>query len=189
MFGRRSRVATAALVALVMAVGLTLPASAWVALKDQGTRGNFVLDDSGAHPGAKCGYAPADEHATAYFRWMKVFAPKMWARSTSGGRDHQQVSWKFQLQKSVNSGPWQNIRTSATQTRTAYDDTPAAFTALKVYYNGNFADKLRAIVTMKWLRNGSAEGLVKLRLEYYSVKWDVGSPAYVYTDACDGAAD
>jgi hypothetical protein len=42
---------------------------------------------------------------------------------------------------------------------------------------------------IRWFRGGSVVGMVKLRLEHYSVKWTVGTPDYQFVDACDGASD
>jgi len=73
--------------------------------------------------------------------------------------------------------------------RTAISPHSAKFDAIKVYVNGSAGRLYRAISTLTWMRNGSATGFVKFRMEYYSVKWTVGVPSYVYHDACDGAAD
>ena len=95
----------------------------------------------------------------------------------------------YRVQRDGGSG-WKTVA-STSQTKTAYDNQPADFTAKKVYYNGVDGDLLRGVVVIQWLRGGSPEASVKLRLEHYSVKWPitVGQPDYQYVDACDGAAD
>ncbi len=187
--GFRRRASLAAVLGLALAMGLSGPAAAFQILKDQGPRGTLLLNDGPSGQAARCGYAPADAHDVGYFRWMKVFPPSAYAQDTTAGRDQQKVRWFFTLQHSVNAGPWQKVGSSAKQTKTAYDDTAAAFTPRKFYFNAGFNEQLRAIVTVQWLRNGAVKGIVKYRIEWYSVKWDVGSPSYIYTDACDGAAD
>ena len=81
------------------------------------------------------------------------------------------------------------MASSTVQSKTVYDDTTSTFTPLKVYFNGHVGDTFRAMVTASWVRNGSVEGWVKFRVEFYSVKWTVGIPGFVFTDACGGAQD
>ena len=45
------------------------------------------------------------------------------------------------------------------------------------------------MVTLQWLHNGHVDGLAKVRINQYGVKWTVGDPSYEYPDACAGAAD
>ncbi|MEP7361425.1 MAG: hypothetical protein ABI744_07590, partial [Chloroflexota bacterium] len=61
--------------------------------------------------------------------------------------------------------------------------------SIKVYLKANTSQLLRAVIYLKWLRNGSTEGWSKARMEFYGVKWTVGASDYVYQDACDGMAD
>ena len=78
---------------------------------------------------------------------------------------------------------------SVAQTRTTTDAKSAKFTSLTVNVSGKAGQLYRAIVTLTWLYQGNADGIAKARMEYYGVKWTVGSPDFVYHDACDGAAD
>ena len=187
--GFKRRGSLAAVLGLALAMGLSGQAAAFQILKDQGPRGSLTINDGPSGQAARCGYAPANEHDVGYFRWMKVVPPSAYAQDTTAGRDQQKVRWFFTLQHSVNNGAWQSVGSSGKRTKIAYDDAAAAFTGLKFYYNGEFNEKLRAIVTVQWLRNGAVKGVVKYRIEWYSVKWDVGDPNYIYMDACDGAAD
>ena len=46
------------------------------------------------------------------------------------------------------------------------------------------------MVNLKWLNgNGSVAGQVTYLVEWYSVKWTVGDPNYVYHPWCEGSAD
>lgn len=58
-----------------------------------------------------------------------------------------------------------------------------------MYVDGASGQLFRTIGIINWLRNGISEAFVKLRLEYYGVRWTVGSPDYVFSDACTGVAD
>ena len=184
----RRRLGLGLLVGMLIALSAAAPASAADVIDSDGMWGTYTVDDSGADPGAKCGYGPENASGYAFFKWMKAYAPQVYARDTTGGRDHQKVRWIFKLQRSVQGGAFKTV-VSAEQTATAYDDTPAGFTPLKLYKNGRDGDVMRAILLIKWMRNGSVEGWVKLRIGYYSVKWTVGSPDYVFDDACTGRAD
>jgi hypothetical protein len=177
------------MLALTVALALVGPASAAVLVKQSGLWGDYGTYDSSVQPGAKCGYSAADGTGTAYLRWIKVNPPKAAARDITSARDHQQVSWQVTIQRDPGTGHWKNVAHSGVQTKTTYDDLSATYGSLKVYVNGAPGQIFRAIITLKWLRNGSVEGFVKLRIEYYSVKWTVGIPTYVFTDACTGSAD
>ncbi|HYI22241.1 MAG TPA: hypothetical protein VEX62_06355, partial [Candidatus Limnocylindrales bacterium] len=78
---------------------------------------------------------------------------------------------------------------TSTQTKSAHETDPADFVDRKLYYSARAGDLLRGTVEIKWLRSGSVEGKVKLRIEFYSVKWTVGAPDYVFEDACTGVSD
>src|SRR4051812_18797083 len=147
----------------VLVLAFSGPVAAYYVLSDTGTHGYYKLEDDSGRPGGKCGYSAADAHGIAYFRWMKVMTPEIWARDITAGRDAQKVSWKFKLQRSVGSesGPWRTVATSPTETVTAHDDTPASLTVRKASFNGtDYNQYFRAVVTIKWLRHGAVEGSV-----------------------------
>jgi hypothetical protein len=60
---------------------------------------------------------------------------------------------------------------------------------MKVPFTGNGKNVYRAIAKLQWIRNGNVTGTVKLRMEFYSVKWTVGTPDFVFEDYCTGPAD
>ena len=82
---------------------------------------------------------------------------------------------------------------SAPEFGTAYDDESAVFSPAKLHVDGRAVngspDLFRAIVTIKWWRQGAAEGSVRLWISYYDVRWTFGAPDYVFVDWCEGVAD
>jgi hypothetical protein len=180
---------TAILLGLTLAFALGGTASAHVIVGTHGLTGDWGTYDFVLTPEGRCGYSAPDGSGTAYLRWMKVTAPIIIARDVTPARDHQTARWQFKLQRSHNGGAWRNVASSAVQNKITYDDTTSTLTPLKVFFKGHAGDKFRAMVTASWVRNGSVEGWVRFRVEFYSVKWTVGDPSYVYTDACDGAAN
>ncbi len=78
---------------------------------------------------------------------------------------------------------------SVSQTRTGSETKSARFSALTVNTNGKANETYRAIVTLTWMCNGHADGRVKASMDYYSVKWTVGIPTYVFYGNCTGTAD
>jgi hypothetical protein len=185
--------------ALGLALGTTLAiafgstASAFAILTVSGNHGEWgsssATADDAAHPGARCGYAAPDTSGFAHLAWIKVYPFKALAYNHSGATDSQPVTFMATVQRSTDGGTtWKN-GASASQTRTAFDNKSPKFDTLKVAVSGKEGSLYRAVVTLKWLKNGHVDGLVKVRMEYYSVKWTVGDPAFVYSNACDGAAD
>lgn len=170
---------------LTLALGST--ASAAVLIKDSGTHGDFgTIDYDDTHAGSRCGYSAPNSSGTAFLRWIKVFPV---FAGTSSGVSSQPIKWIVTIQKSADGGAsWQQV-TAASQTRTASGGNSAVYDPMKLSFTGRAGKLYRAISTLKWIRNGNVTGVVKLRMEYYSVKWTVGSPSYVYHGACDGAAD
>jgi hypothetical protein len=58
-----------------------------------------------------------------------------------------------------------------------------------VYVNGADNQEFRAMAVLRWMRNGSVNGLLKANIYYYGVKWTVGDPSYQFEDTCWGVAD
>jgi len=185
--------ATATAVAMILALTLSSSVSAFEIISQGGNRGEWGTSpahaDSPERPGAKCGYGPEDGMGVAHLAWIKVFAFKALAFDRTGAVDHQSVVFKVTLQRSTNGGSTWTSLSSKSQTRTAYDNKSASFDALKVSMSGKAGSLYRALATLTWLRNGDADGRVQVSMDYYSVKWTVGDPGFVYSNACDGAAD
>jgi len=190
---RFRRVALAVCLGLTLAVALGAPASAFSILQQGGNHGEWgtspATPDDATHPGARCGYSAAQADGFAHLAWIKVFPFKALAFDRTGGLDQQPVTFMVTVQRSTNGGTtWKNGG-SASQTRTAFDNKSAKFSVLKVNASGKQGSLYRAVETLKWLKNGHTDGFVKVSMGYYGVKWTVGDPAFVYHDACDGAAD
>lgn len=182
------RASIAAALGMVLAIGFSLPVSAEVIVSSNGNHGEAHFFDSEGFPGGTCGYGAANTAGFAHFKWMKLLGPSVKAYDRTVGVDHQQVVWKFMLQRKKPGHPYTTVG-SATQTKTAYDNSFTNFGTLKVYANGVAGDLFRAISFVKWIRNNSTDGSVKARIQFYGVKWTVGSPDFVFTDACTGQAD
>lgn len=186
---RSAVLATALGMVLLLSVGA--PASAFQIMDSSGPYGDFgyLPADDSASPAGKCGYSDVLADNYAHLRWVKVRGPEALARDVTPGRDQQKTSWQLRVQRQQGGGAWKTVAKSAVQSRTAYDDQSAAFDPIKVYVKGSADQLWRGIVLIKWWRNGAVEAWVKLRIEYYGVKWTVGTPDYVFTDACTGVAD
>lgn len=186
-------------VALALALGTTLAiafgsvASAMTIIKLTGNYGDFgTTTDGPGDPGARCGYS-APVSGVAHLAWIKVYAFKIAAFDRNPAVvDQQPVKFMATLQRSTNGGTtWKNVGSSVSQTRTTHENQSAAFTDLKVVapVKGQSGQLFRAMVTIQWLHNGHVDGLAKVRINQYGVKWTVGSPTYEFADACAGAAD
>jgi hypothetical protein len=180
---------------LVLSLALASAGSAFSTLKLTGHHGDFgtkpATADGPTMPGARCGYGAPDKTGTAHLAWVKVFPFDAAAYNRTKANDQQSVKFQLTVQRSINGGTsWASVG-STSETRTASETMSAAFDTLKVATHGKRNQLFRAIVTLTWLHNGTADGLAKVRMEYYSVKWapTVGDPSFVYQDACDGAAD
>lgn len=191
---KRFRTATLALsTALLLTMVFGSPASAFSMIKLTGNYGDFgtmsKTSDGPDTPGAKCGYSAPDSTHVAHLVWIKVFPWKALAFNRTSVNDQQQIKFQVTGQRSTDGGTsWKKVG-SVSETRTASETRSAKFASLTVKTSGKANQLFRAIVTLTWLRNGKADGLAQARMEYYSVKWTVGDPAYVFTNACDGAAD
>jgi hypothetical protein len=191
---KRMRVLSAAValgLIVVLSVGST--ASAFQLLKLTGHHGDFGTALSHADtpdaPGARCGYSAPDSSGFAHLAWIRVFPFKASAYDRTTGVDQQRIRFTATMQRSGDGGAtWTSVG-SVAQTRTATDTSSAAFDSLKVVTTGRSGKLYRTIAKLEWLRNGATDGLARVRMQYYSVNWTVGDPAYVYTDACEGAAD
>ena len=160
-------------------------ASAYQILEQTGLVGTFQYSDSSVAPNAKCGYERVSDEFE-YLRWMKVDAPQVWAADrNSDRRDSRIVSWRFELQKNI--GPGYSTVGKSVQKARAYDDQPAAFTARKIYFSSDtIAHEYIAQVTIRWLKkDGSVEGKVRLRLQFYANK---SHPGVVHDGYCPGGS-
>ena len=187
---KRTRLTTiAALLSLMSLLVAAGPASAEI-IDSHGMTGDwgYLPADDESSPAGKCGYSDRLADSYAHLRWIKVRAPRVAARDITGGQDHQQVSWQVIVQRSSASG-WTTVKKSSAHSFTAYDDSSSAHSPIKVKFKATTDQSWRALILIKWLRNGSAEGWVKARIEFYGVKWTVGTPDYVFTDSCTGRAD
>lgn len=176
---------------LCAALFIAAPVSAAEIISSSGQQGIYVVadqvDDQTNLPGARCGYGAENSAGDAFFKWMKFRKPDVYARDTGAGTQQQTVKLIYRLQRNTGSG-WKTVA-SSTQTDSASETDPADFVDRKLYYAARAGELLRGTIEIKWIRAGSVEGKVKLRLEYYSVKWTVGAPDYIYEDACDGSSD
>ena len=188
-FGTRSAGLMVGL-ALALMIGVQ-PAAASEILKMTGHTGDFGTYDSYAESGGRCGYGAANINGSQPLRWMKVFTPIVAARDVTSGVDHQKITWRVVIQRSVNgpSGPWKALVKSSIKTTTGYDNHGGQYSTTKVNVSGKDHVLYRAVSVLSWMRHGAVEGVVKLRTENYSNDWTVGAPDYIAVDYCVGLAD
>lgn len=188
---KRTRLtALVGLLSLLALLAAAVPASAAQVIASSGMTADWGYEpsDDSEHPAGKCGYSSVHEDGFAYLRWIRVRAPVVAARDISPNDDQQKVSWQVIIQRSTTTG-WKTIKKSNARTFTAYEFVPVAHDPIKVYFTATNDQNWRALVLIKWLRNGSVEGWVRASLTYYGVKWTVGDPAFVFTNSCEGRAD
>ena len=182
-------VAVAVLLAMILVLSLGSTASAHVVMNSSGQRGTYYVVDYDTQPGGRCGYGPSGA-PTQYVKWIWFLKPEVYARDINASRNQQKVKLTYILQhrKVGSMTKWRTVA-SKSQTKTAWDDTRAAFNSARVYSPENSHEVWRGLVNLKWMRNGAVEGQVTYRIEWYSVMWEVGDPNYVYNPWCEGSAD
>jgi hypothetical protein len=155
--------AFAALLAAVAVLMATAPAGADTQLGDTGKVGRHRLRDSRATPGVVCQYS-----ARGFLTGIRVKPPVVHARNVSRGRDRQTVSWQFRIEYWDVNDFWAEMFTVSRVLRTAWDDTPAAFTARTI--TGDYTAlgaRYRVIVIMAWHRGGAVEGRANHLADFY----------------------
>jgi hypothetical protein len=171
---------------------LAAPVAAFTPISSTGLSGDYGWPDSPDAQG-RCGYTdrlPPDNYA--HLKWIKVAAPLIAARNlTPGVADYQQASWQVKIQRQANGQPWKTVATSPQQKMQTSDQGSAPYTAMKVRLKqkGGYGEAYRAIVILRWFRNGSVEGTVKVSIDEYSVNWTSGDPNYIFSGWCSGEAD
>ncbi len=164
-------------VVLVFLLALTAlvaggPVSADTQISHSGLTGSHRLRDTHAAPGATCVYV-GPSHLLGE---IKIKPPVVYARNTTGSRDHQKVGWRYRIDYWDVNGYWDVYELGTIHTATAWDDTPAAFTATSLTSGYTaMAGKFRVYVAMLWYRNGVVEGRQTHRVDYY--RWKSGTLA------------
>ena len=184
--GRAARAIVLALSAVMLSAGT---ASAELIVEESGNRGAWDIVDEAGTPGARCGYGAENSSGFAGLKWIRLLGPSVKAHNRTTGVDQQTVTFQVKVLRKIGAGSWTTVASSGRQSRTASDSAWTAFDPIRVYVNGAPGQQFRAMAVLRWMRNGSVNGLLKANIYYYSVKWTVGSPDFVYEDACDGAAD
>jgi hypothetical protein len=179
----------AAMVFTMLAV-LASPAAAFTVLNQTGSQGDYLVGDSSGDPGGRCGYGPENSHGVSKLVWVKVFAPAVEARDITAEVDRQQVRWRAKIQLADSeTGPWTTVRRSPWEQDRAYEDQAADFHAVKLFHSTSGDRWYRAIVQIQWLHGGAKEGGVTGSIDFYSVKWTVGAPGFVFDGPCWSKAD
>lgn len=181
--GRRTglRVAVALCFALTSVGLITLPVSAETVLTPcSGTCGYWeVYDGETGRKGANGFYGTSYPYE---LNKIAVRPPLMHGDHASNSK----VSWRFKIQrKPVNSGSWSTIFTSTYQTATANNSVPA-------YAGHGFSRRTwsapadpsgyfyRVAIDMRWKHNGSVEGTLSLKYDWYKAK--SGTNSYTNPD-------
>lgn len=186
---RRLRHRIGAMLATLLLALMASPASAAEVIKQTGSTGPYVVTDTSGAPGARCGYKDVPASSEAFLQWIRVKPPTVYRAGT--GTAPQRVSWQVRLQrKRPPESTWVTVASTPNQDRHATDTTPAPFSALKVFYDAaHTSHQYRAVAVIKWYHGVTVSGTLQLRIQYYGVKWNVGNPDFVYTDACTAWAD
>ena len=175
---RPRKVGTAALMALLACVLAAGTVSADTELGHKGTVGPHSLKDTYSNGGARCTYVKTFESETSKWwrvSWIKVRPPVMKAISTK-----QTVGWRFVVQRSEDHGPWETTYRSPIQKATAYSNSAAAFSAMRIKVivpppSSQFSNRhhYRVIVKMMWYRaDGSQRGSARHLVDFYREKVD-----------------
>jgi hypothetical protein len=185
------------LVMSVRAVALSLcavmafagTASAELIVAESGNRGSWDIVDEDGMPGGRCGYGAENASGVAALKWIRLFGPSVKAFNRTSAVDQQKVSFQVKVMRRTGSGSWSVAASSGRQTLTARDNAWTTFDPIRVYVNGAANQEFRAMAVLRWMRNGSVNGMLKANIYYYSAKWTVGAPGYQFEDVCWGVAD
>jgi hypothetical protein len=191
-----AQLSIAFVVALTALVTLAvMPAAAYSVVSDTGTHGAYAWTDTTVSQPVTCFYGqPQPPFETAYLHNVKVRPPLAYAVDRTGARDHQKISWQFKLQgEEFGSGDnWVTFAQSNVRSATGYDNTPAAFSPVKIAFNSRSNPDpnrdefvFRTMVIVTWYKaNGSVGGKVRLLPTYYRVKGPFSPPHTAGGDYC-----
>ncbi len=177
--GGRFGLLTAAALVMGLLVMDVVPAAGTTFVSETGLLGNYYLADAESTPAAACGYGHEVPPNGAWFKWMKVQPPTVYAADRdSGVIDHRKVSWQFKLQirRYDSTGKWKTVASSDVQKAKAYENLAAPFTAMRVDWKPHHSDPvifkdLRALVIIKFYKpNGKVEGTAKFIVDWYKRK-------------------
>jgi len=178
------------LVALILVAS---PAAAAVVTSDTGTHGTWTIRDDSSNGGATCYYYNGhngNPDDTDMYR-LRTWAPKIYARNKTSGRDSQMVGWRFVIQHGTSAGStpngWKIQYKSPFVKALAHDDTPAAFTKRDWIPPKPFNRWWRVTIVMQWYEAGSSTqvaGEVKVRLEWYNFNYPPGTLAMTFPGDC-----
>jgi hypothetical protein len=158
-----------ALLALGIAAAMLSTATGALAdtpVSHSGVWGTHFLQDTAEYPGAHCNY---DGHQVIHH--VHVRFPVVYARDRSPARDRQTVGWRFNLQRSPDASTgWTTVYQSPVQRLSAFDDSPALFTAMDYTFSGDSSAAYRVLIGMRWYAVGSntIEGNVTHRVDFYA---------------------
>ena len=185
------RVVLALTAALAVLFGSSLPVGAFSVIVDDGQQGNYNFNESMANPRVRCGYSSylGDK---SYFRWMRVKPPQVYAPDTSAEKiDSMRVGWRFLIQRqTAGSSTWTTVAKSPVQKARAYENSPASFSKMKVYFSASKITPIfRAVVVINWYgSDGSRVGQIKLLPDHYEAKQGT-SIFYLGNPDCPGGSE
>ena len=144
--------------------------SADTGIDHQGSYGVHYLADSSEYPGATCLYGD-----TQVIRGVRVRGPFVFARNRVANHiDSQVVGWFIRVRaRTVGSGEWTTVATSAVQKRTATDAQVADFSPMSKAFAGNGGKEYRVQVVMRWYAQDGVTvvGSAIHRVDWYS--WEI----------------
>ncbi len=153
--------------AVALAVSLVVPgiALADTQLSDRGQFGEHKLRDLRNNPGAICTYDESSYHLQS----MEVRPPRVLASDLSAGEDQQDVGWQFLIKRRLAGGSKVTVYSSSTQSTTATDTAPAAFTRMSTAFVPDYPGPFTVVIRMYWYEPGGAvAGIAKHRINHYT---------------------
>jgi hypothetical protein len=149
------------------------------------------LNDSAAHPGARCSYVEGGGSGEEVLSSIRVKAPVVFARDTTGARDKQKIRFTALIQRKDGAAAWMTILTP-TATAFAWDDTKASFSPTTVHVASHYGSKFRVRVQItfysmsggSWMQTGQVVREVDWYRHYF-VSADYGNDIGTDAGFCD----
>ena len=181
----RRRIA-AVVLAFVASVGGASSVSAETLVSQSGPIGVYSIDDSPGHPGARCRYGEGAGGGEQVLERIRALPPVVYARDVTAGVDVQNVRWRIWLWRKQPGGSWHGF-SSQSQTMSASDVDPAAFTPMAATINSEFGSRFKMRFIIDWLNPNAPDGEVISELDWYKHIFrseEFGDDVYVVYNKC-----
>jgi hypothetical protein len=168
----------------VVALLVLTPASAWAGIIGQsGVRGPFGITDTSTSPGATCIHG---RHNPGNILGIDTRGPRVKARDTTSGVDHQWVGFRVLIERYGLDRTWHVWIDTSFATQYAADNAWTTFPDVPLREKGGFrTSDYRAVVSVVWYAPGSSttiQGHLGWAVTHYSHSNSAGSITAVCTD-------